>query len=278
MNSIEKYITQLYNEEIQYDESKFKDIINEFLNLLDYGKIRSAEPQSDGNWIVNPWIKKGILLLFRYGKLKEFSINQDYKYFDKDTLPLRKINLNHCIRLVPGGSSVRKGTYIARGVICMPPMYINIGAYIDEGSMIDSHALVGTCAQIGKRVHLSAASQIGGVLEPANARPVIVEDDVMIGGNCGIYEGVLLRKRAVLGSGVILTASTRVYDIVNEKIISSTDDTPLEIPENAVVVPGSRNLKGSFAENNGLSIYAPLIVKYRDAKTDAKTALNQVLR
>jgi 2,3,4,5-tetrahydropyridine-2-carboxylate N-succinyltransferase len=157
-------------------------------------------------------------------------------------------------------------------------MYINIGAYIDEGSMIDSHALVGTCAQIGKRVHLSAASQIGGVLEPANARPVIVEDDVMIGGNCGIYEGVLLRKRAVLGSGVILTASTRVYDIVNEKIISSTDDTPLEIPENAVVVPGSRNLKGSFAENNGLSIYAPLIVKYRDAKTDAKTALNQVLR
>ena len=193
-------------------------------------------------------------------------------------MPLKTFSLDSKVRIVPGGSSIRTGCYIAPGVICMPPMYINIGAYIDSGTMIDSHALVGTCAQIGKNVHISAAAQIGGVLEPAGARPVIIEDDVMIGGNCGIYEGVLIRKRAVLGSGVIINGSTHIYDMVNEEILSSKDGNTVEVPENAVVIPGSRALQSPFAKEYGISVSTPLIVKYRDAKTDAKTALEQSLR
>jgi len=250
----------------------------ELLEKLNSGEIRSAEPDGEGNWVVNTWVKQGILLLFTFGNLVDMSSCSNFKFFDKHTLPTKPIERNDKLRIVPGGSSVRSGSYLAPGVICMPPMYINIGAYVDEGTMIDSHALVGTCAQVGKRVHLSAASQIGGVLEPAGARPVIVEDNVMIGGNCGVYEGVMIRQGAVLGSGVILTASTRVYDLVNNTIIKSSEETPLIIPENAVVVPGSRTIDSDFAREHGLSVYAPLIVKYRDEKTDAKTALNDFLR
>jgi 2,3,4,5-tetrahydropyridine-2,6-dicarboxylate N-succinyltransferase len=255
-----------------------KEFINKFTGALNKGSIRAAEPDGKGNWKVNEWVKEGILTLFRIGDLEDMSIDSRFKFFDKDSIPLRDIDLNSNVRLVPGGSSIRSGSYIAPGVICMPPMYINIGAYVDEGSMIDSHALVGTCAQIGKRVHLSAASQVGGVLEPSNARPVIIEDDVMIGGNCGIYEGVRVRTRAVLGSGVIMTASTRIYDIVNEKVISPLPGEPLEVPEAAVVIPGSRKINSDFGNQHGLSVSTPIIIKYRDAKTDAKTALNYTLR
>lgn len=204
--------------------------------------------------------------------------NNDFSFFDKDTIPLQKFQLNQGVRIVPGGSAIRNGAFIAKGVICMPPMYINIGAYIDEGTMIDSHALVGTCAQIGKNVHISAASQIGGVLEPPGASPVIIEDNVMIGGNSGIYEGIIVRKNAVIATGTIINASTKVYDIINNTILQSTSNKNLEIPENAVVVPGSRKINGDFALENGLSIATPLIIKYRDNKTSAKVALEDALR
>jgi len=255
-----------------------KELLEEFIGYLDAGKIRAAEPGIDGSWKVNQWVKMGILLLFRAGKMKDFSNDTNFRFFDKNTLPTKSITIEDNIRIVPGGSTIRIGAYLAPGVICMPPMYINIGAYIETGTMIDSHALVGTCAQVGKNVHVSAAAQIGGVLEPAGARPVIIEDNVMIGGNCGIYEGVMVRKNAVLASGVILTASTKIYDIVNETIITSSDDGPLEVPENAVLVAGSRQINLPFAKNHGLSIYTPIIIKYRDSKTDAKTALNFDLR
>lgn len=259
-------------------ENEIKVLQSEIINKLNKGQIRSAEPDGNGGWKVNQWVKKGILLLFKYSNLIDMSLNEEFVFFDKNTIPLRPMTLEEGIRLVPGGSSIRTGSYVARGVICMPPMYINIGAYVDEGTMIDSHALVGTCAQVGKNVHLSAASQIGGVLEPAGARPVIIEDNVMIGGNCGIYEGVLVRERAVLGTGIILNASTKVYDLVNKRVLVSSPDSPLEIPAGAVVVPGSRAIKSDFAVENGLSISTPLIIKYRDEKTDAKTALEEALR
>jgi 2,3,4,5-tetrahydropyridine-2,6-dicarboxylate N-succinyltransferase len=201
-----------------------------------------------------------------------------FRFYDKYTLPVRPSSINDSIRIVPGGSTIRTGCYVAPGVICMPPMYINIGSYVDAGTMVDSHALVGTCAQIGQRVHISAAAQIGGVLEPAGARPVIIEDDVMIGGNCGVYEGVMIRRRAVLGSGVILNASTPVYDVVHERVLRSTADQPLEIPEGAVVVAGARAVSSEFGRSHGLSVSTPLIVKYRDEKTDARTALEDSLR
>lgn len=244
---------------------------------LNKGTIRSAEPLDDGSWRVNTWVKQGILVCFRLGRNIDMSA-AGLAFFDKDTLPLRPLTVEDGVRVVPGGSSIRTGCYVASSVICMPPMYINIGSYVDEGTMVDSHALVGTCAQIGKRVHISAAAQIGGVLEPAGARPVIIEDDAMIGGNCGVYEGVMVRKRAVLGSGVILNASTPVYDLVHERILRSTETSPLEIPEGAVVVAGARAVTSAFGTANGLSVSTPLIVKYRDAKTDARTALEDALR
>lgn len=250
----------------------------EFLDALNTGNIRSASKDSDGNWQVNGWVKKGILFLFKLGELTDHSIDSSFKFFDKHNLPLRPMELEDGIRIVPGGSSIRTGCYVAKGVICMPPMYINIGAYVDEGSMVDSHALVGTCAQIGKNVHISAAAQIGGVLEPAGARPVIIENNVMIGGNSGVYEGVLIKERAVLGSGVVLNASTRVYDLINEEVLQSTDTKPLEIPAGAVVIPGARAISSGFGKESGLSISTPIIVKYRDDKTDLKTALNDILR
>jgi 2,3,4,5-tetrahydropyridine-2-carboxylate N-succinyltransferase len=225
---------------------------------------------------VNTWVKQGILLGFRAGKLADLSTG-GFSFFDKANLPMRTMELANGVRLVPGGSAIRDGAYVAPGVICMPPMYINIGSYVDEGSMIDSHALVGTCAQIGRRVHVSAAAQIGGVLEPVGASPVIIEDDVMVGGNCGVYEGTVVRTRAVLAAGVTLTASSRLYDLVNARVISSVDGR-LEVPAGAVVVNGARRVSGDFGEEHGLSIATPLVVKYRDDRTDARTALESALR
>ena len=253
------------------------EVFEELRGLLNRGEVRSAEPDGEGGWRTNAWVKQGILLGFRAGRLTDVS-SGGFSFFDKENLPTRSLGPEDGVRLVPGGSAIRDGAYVAPGVICMPPMYINIGAYVDEGSMVDSHALVGTCAQIGKNVHLSAAAQIGGVLEPVGANPVIVEDDVMIGGNCGIYEGTIIRRRAVLGSGVILTGSVPVYDLVHGTILRGTSDAPLEIPEGAVVVMGGRSVKGEFAAEHGLSIATPLIVKYRDEKTDARTAMEEVLR
>lgn len=260
-----------------FDALETKQVLAEFIDALNHGLVRSAQKLEDGTWQANYWVKQGILQCFKHSSIVEMSVG-GLAFFDKDLLALHPFSIDSKVRIVPGGSAIRTGCYVAPSVICMPPMYINIGAFVDEGTMIDSHALVGTCAQIGKRVHVSAAAQIGGVLEPAGARPVIIEDDVMIGGNCGVYEGVLIRSRAVLGSGVILNSSTPVYDLVHERILRSSNDSPLEIPENAVVISGSRKINGSFAEHNGLSVSTPLIVKYRDSKTDAKTALETSLR
>ncbi len=251
----------------------------DFRAALTRGEVRAAEKVA-GHWVVNAWVKQGILLGFRLGKLQEMSHGDVLSFVDKDTFPARRLTLADRIRLVPGGSSIREGAYVAPSVICMPPMFINVGAYVDEGSMIDSHALVGSCAQIGKRVHLSAAAQIGGVLEPVNAAPVIIEDDVLVGGNCGVYEGTLVRARAVLGAGTILTRSTPLYDLVRGEVYRATEEQLLEVPENAVVVPGSRPVtkgKGKSSEWN-LSLYTPVIVKYRDEKTDRGIELEEWLR
>jgi 2,3,4,5-tetrahydropyridine-2-carboxylate N-succinyltransferase len=248
----------------------------EFRDALTQGKIRAAE-KIDGQWTVNTWVKHGILLGFRLGELVETGCAA-LTFVDKDTFPARQFSLADRIRIVPGGSSVRLGSYVAPSVICMPPMFINVGAYVDEGTMIDSHALVGSCAQIGKRVHLSAAAQIGGVLEPVNAAPVIIEDDVLIGGNCGVYEGALVRTRAVLGAGTILTRSTPLYDLVRDQVYRATPEAPLEVPEGAVVVPGSRKVTKGAAAKLGISLYTPVIVKYRDEKTNRGIELENWLR
>lgn len=249
----------------------------EVLEGLNTGTIRSASKNEEGIWEAHGWVKQGILLGFRLGGLVDYA-SSTLPFFDKDTYPLKPLTLADKVRVVPGGSSIRTGSYLSPGVVCMPPMYVNVGAYVDEGTLIDSHALVGSCAQIGKRVHLSAAAQIGGVLEPIGALPVIVEDDVFIGGGCGVYEGCIVKERAVLAPGVILTGATRIYDVVQERIIQRTSDSPLEVPEGAVVVPGSRSIATSFGDQEGLSLYAPIIVKYRDAKTDASTTLETALR
>jgi 2,3,4,5-tetrahydropyridine-2-carboxylate N-succinyltransferase len=251
----------------------------QFRDALTSGKIRAAE-KSGKSWIVNGWVKRGILLGFRLGELREMPDGDVLSFVDKDTFPARRLTLADRIRVVPGGSSIREGAYVAPSVICMPPMFINVGAYVDEGSMIDSHALVGSCAQIGKRVHLSAAAQIGGVLEPINASPVIIEDDVLIGGNCGVYEGTLVRAHAVLGSGTILTRSTPLYDLVRGKIYRASAERALEVPENAVVVPGSRAVKRGkgVPDDWNISLYTPVIVKYRDEKTEGGIELEEWLR
>lgn len=244
-----------------------------FLSALERGELRAAHRDGAG-WVVDPRVKEGILVGFRMGTLVGMAGGA---FVDKDTWPTRTFVPAERIRLVPGGSSVRRGAYLAPGVTIMPPAYVNAGAFVGEGTLVDSHALVGSCAQIGARVHLSAAAQIGGVLEPVGALPVIVEDDVLVGGNVGIYEGTLVRARAVIGAGVVLTASTRVYDLVHERVIGAEGGV-LEIPEGAVVVPGSRPAGGDFAATHGLQIATPLIVKYRDARTDARTALESALR
>ncbi|MEO6655202.1 MAG: 2,3,4,5-tetrahydropyridine-2,6-dicarboxylate N-succinyltransferase [Pyrinomonadaceae bacterium] len=256
-----------------------REIYEEFKTALRRGDIRSAEKDADGNWHANTWVKQGILLGFRMGKMVEMSqATETLQFFDKDTFPLRPMTLDDGVRIVMGGSAIRDGSYVAPGVVVVPPAYINVGAYVDEGTMVDSHALVGSCAQIGKRVHLSAAAQIGGVLEPVGAVPVIIEDDVLVGGNTGVYEGTIVREGAVLASGVILTRSTPVFDLPNGRIIKSVGDKPLEIPVGAVVVQGSRAVTHGFGKENGLSIYCPIIVKYRDEKTDASTKLEDYLR
>ena len=258
------------------NSSQWKKIFQEFIQGLNTGKIRSAEPENN-IWKVNQWIKKGIILGFRTGSLTDMSSGK-FSYFDKSTYPLKKVGIKDEIRLVPGGSSIRSGCYIAPGVVMMPPCYVNVGAYVDVGTMLDSHSLVGSCAQVGKNCHISAAAQVGGVLEPINARPVIIEDNVLIGGNCGIYEGILIKKNAILASGVIITSSTPVYDLVKKQVYKTTSSDPLTIPENSVVVPGSRPASGEFARENRISLHTPVIVKYRDASSNAKTALEEALR
>jgi 2,3,4,5-tetrahydropyridine-2,6-dicarboxylate N-succinyltransferase len=278
MTDLQQRIEHLYAlpaAELPLDEANA--LFSELKGALNRGEARSAEPDGSGGWRVNGWVKQGILLGFRAGALADVSTG-GFSFFDKANLPIRTLTAADNVRLVPGGSAIRDGAYVAPGVICMPPMYINIGSYVDEGSMIDSHALVGTCAQIGRRVHVSAAAQIGGVLEPVGASPVIVEDDVLIGGNCGVYEGTIVRRRAVLAAGVVLTASSRVYDVVNDRVLGASAGSPLEIPEGAVVVAGTRSVRGEFAAEHGLAIAAPIIVKYRDDRTDARTALESALR
>jgi 2,3,4,5-tetrahydropyridine-2-carboxylate N-succinyltransferase len=284
MSSLKSSIERLAAQgELEHDPEARKTFL-EFRDQLTQGKIRAAEKirdKKDARWTVNAWVKQGILLGFRLGVLQEMPAG--LSFVDKDTFPARHFTVADRVRVVPGGSSIREGAYVAPSVICMPPMFINVGAYVDEGTMIDSHALVGSCAQIGKRVHLSAAAQVGGVLEPINATPVIIEDDVLVGGNCGIYEGTLVRARAVLGAGTILTRSTPLYDLVRGEVYRATADAPLEVPEGAVVVPGSRPIssravkKGAAAEWN-LSLYTPVIVKYRDEKTDRGIELEDWLR
>ena len=254
-----------------------RSVFLEFRDQLTRGEIRAAEKMG-GDWRVNVWVKEGILLGFRLGQLTAMGSGECLSFVDKDTFPVRKFNVEDGVRVVPGGSSARLGAYVAPSVICMPPMFINAGAYVDKGSMIDSHVLVGSCAQIGKRVHLSAAAQIGGVLEPVNAAPVIIEDDVLVGGNCGIYEGTLVRSGAVLGAGTILTRSTPLYDLVRDKLIRATEENPLEVPEGAVVVPGSRAVKKGKAADLGIALYTPVIVKYRDEKTGKSVELEEWLR
>jgi 2,3,4,5-tetrahydropyridine-2-carboxylate N-succinyltransferase len=265
-----------------------QDAFVELRCALEAGKLRAAEPDADAptGWRVNAWVKRGILLGFRIGKLTDQSVvgnltgwhAPQMTFIDKSTYPARIFTAEDGVRIVPGGSSVRTGAYVARGVVMMPPAYINVGAYVDEGTMVDSHALVGSCAQIGRRVHLSAGAQIGGVLEPVNASPVIIEDDVLVGGNTGVYEGTIVRRGAVLAAGTILTRGTPVYDVVHRTILKATPATPLIIPEGAVVVPGARAVTAGYGKQMGLSVYTPVIVKYRDEKTDLSTTLEELLR
>jgi 2,3,4,5-tetrahydropyridine-2,6-dicarboxylate N-succinyltransferase len=255
--------------------------IGELLDALERGEVRAAERDAEGNWRAVPWVKQGILLAFRAGNVIDLSPGAGatpFRFFDKHTLPARQLRLEDGVRVVPGGSSLRRGAYIAAGVVCMPPMFVNAGAYVGGGTMIDSHALVGSCAQIGERVHLSAAAQIGGVLEPVNAAPVVVEDDVIVGGNCGVYEGTVMRTRAVLAAGVVLTRGTPVYDLVRETVYRGSAERPLEIPAGAVVVPGARAVRQGWGAGEGLSLQTPVIVKYRDERTDLSTMLESWLR
>ena len=261
-----------------------EETIDALLRALEAGQVRAAAKDAHGRWTAVEWVKRGILAGFRVGRmidqslLGEARVGQPFTFFDKHTFPVRALTLDDGIRVVPGGSTIRRGAFVARGVVCMPPMYINVGAYVGAGTLIDSHALIGSCAQVGERVHVSAAAQIGGVLEPVNASPVVIEDDVIVGGNCGVYEGTVVRARAVLAAGVVLTRGTPVYDLVHERVWRATPEAALEIPEGAVVVPGARAVRAGWGADHGLSLQAPVIVKYRDAKTDLSTALEGWLR
>jgi len=259
------------------DRTEAVKTIGLFLAELEKGSIRAAVRDADGVWNVQTWVKEGILAAFKFGVNAEFA-SGSLSFVDKDTIPPRRFKVQDGVRIVPGGSSVRRGAYIGKGVVMMPPAFVNVGAFVDDDTMIDSHALVGSCAQIGKRVHLSAGAQIGGVLEPVGNVPVVIEDDVVVGGNSGIYEGTIVRGRAVIGAGVVLTGSTPVYDVVRGQVYRRTKERPLEIPFGAVVIPGTRTLKGTFAEKHQLQIASPIIVKYRDEKTDSSTALEDALR
>jgi 2,3,4,5-tetrahydropyridine-2,6-dicarboxylate N-succinyltransferase len=269
---VEAYAAIAPGDKLPHDVKK---VVDELLTALEAGELRAAR-QVDGDWHAVPWVKRGILLGFRAGELQDMSAG--LSFVDKDTYPFRRFGPDDGIRVVPGGSSIRRGTFVAKGVVCMPPMYINVGAYVDAGTMVDSHALVGSCAQIGRKVHISAAAQIGGVLEPVNASPVVIEDEVMVGGNTGVYEGTVVRTRAVLAAGVVLTRGTPVYDLVKETVYKGSADAPLEIPAGAVVVPGARAIRSGWGAEQGLSLQTPTIVKYRDEKTDVATALEGWLR
>jgi len=274
-------IEQLYDEKpAAYGDAHFR-LFAEFKAALNEGRARAAEPDPalPTGWRVNQWVKKGILLGFRMGGIVDMSIDSSRQpFFDKHTYPVKSFTVSSGVRIVPGGSSIRDGCYIGKGVTCMPPMYINAGSFVDDGTMIDSHALVGSCAQVGKNCHISAASQIGGVLEPVGAMPVIVEDEVLVGGNCGIYEGVIVKRRAVLGTGTILNGSTPVYDLVRNIVYRATAEQPLVIPEEAVIVAGARAVTSSPGKEWGISVYTPVIVKYRDARTDSRIQLEDLLR
>jgi 2,3,4,5-tetrahydropyridine-2-carboxylate N-succinyltransferase len=274
-------IERLFDENPGHYTGAHLRLFQQFKDALNAGEIRAAEPDSAraSGWRVNPWVKKGILLGFRMGKIVDMSIDASRQpFFDKSTYPVKNMSADSGVRIVPGGSSIRDGCYVGKGVTCMPPMYINAGAYVDEGTMIDSHALVGSCAQVGRKCHISAAAQIGGVLEPVGALPVIIEDEVLVGGNCGVYEGTVVKRRAVLGTGTVLNRSTPVYDVVTGAVHSASADEPLVIPENAVVVAGSRAIAQGRGKEWNLSLYTPVIVKYRDAKTDVKVQLEDLLR
>jgi len=274
-------IEKLFDEKpASYTEDHFA-LFARFKQELNAGNVRSAEPDAStrSGWRVNTWVKKGVLIGFRMGAVVDMSVDPIRQpMFDKATWPVKRLGPESGVRIVPGGSSIRDGCYIGKGVTCMPPMYVNTGSYVGDGTMIDSHALVGSCAQVGRNCHISAAAQIGGVLEPVGALPVIIEDDVLVGGNCGVYEGTVVKRRAVLGSGTILTRSTPVYDIVRGEVYTATHDEPLIIPEDAVVVPGSRAVAKGKGKEWGLSLYTPVIVKYRDPKTDARVQLEDLLR
>ncbi|QQS45622.1 MAG: 2,3,4,5-tetrahydropyridine-2,6-dicarboxylate N-succinyltransferase [Acidobacteriota bacterium] len=253
-------------------------VFADFKAALNRGEIRAAGPDGEGGWTVHQWVKRGILLGFRLGGLVDYSIDENFRYFDKETYPTKRLGIGDGVRVVPGGSTVRDGAFLGQGVTIMPPAYVNVGAYVGDGTMIDSHALVGSCAQVGRRCHISAAAQIGGVLEPVGALPVIIEDDVLLGGNTGVYEGTIVRERAILASGVTLTGSTPLFDAVLGEVYRRSGDRPLEVPAGAVVVPGARAVTVGPAKDWGLSVYAPIIIKYRDDKTEASVRLEEFLR
>ena len=274
-------IQRLFEQQDGVNREEARALFATLRTELSAGRVRAAEPDSTTStgWKVNPWVKQGILLGFRTGEIVTFaSADPQPPFLDKDTLPLRPIDAAAGVRLVPGGSSIRDGAFIGSGVICMPPMYINIGAYVGENSLIDSHALVGSCAQVGSRVHVSAAAQIGGVLEPVGALPVIVEDEVLVGGNTGLYEGAVVKRRAVIAAGTVVTGSTPVYDLPKRRLITASPGNPTVIPEGAVVVPGARAVTKDIGREWGLSLATPVIVKYRDDRTDTRTELETWIR
>ncbi len=283
LHQLVSHIERLYEQGQSADKDKSRMVFKELRDELSAGRVRAAEPDAASvtGWRVNTWVKQGILVGFRCGDLVDLSPEgRGPRFFfgDKDTLPLKRMNASMGVRVVPGGSSIRDGAFVAKGVICVPPMYINIGAYVGESSLVDSHALVGSCAQVGRRVHISAGAQIGGVIEPVGALPVIIEDDVLVGGNTGIYEGCVIKTRAVIAAGTILTGSTPIYDLPNGRIIKPDAGSPLVVPEGAVVVPGSRAVTQGMGPQWGLSLSTPVIVKYRDEKTDARTNLEEWVR
>jgi 2,3,4,5-tetrahydropyridine-2-carboxylate N-succinyltransferase len=281
MTELRQQITELAEQGAAAPKAQAREAFARLRAELAAGRVRAAEPDvaSPTGWRVNGWVKQGILVGFRFGDVVDMGIGKGrWPFYDKDTMPLRDLSGADGVRVVPGGSTIRDGVYLGKGVICMPPMYINIGAYVGDSTLVDSHALVGSCAQIGQRVHLSAAAQIGGVTEPVGAMPVIVEDDVLVGGNCGVYEGAIIKRGAVLASGTIITASTPVYDLPNERIIKPEHGLPLVVPEGAVVVPGARAVTVGAGKEWGLSLATPVIVKYRDQKTDARTELERWIR
>jgi len=278
---LQAQIEALFDQPSSRFTEKDRRLFRKFKEALNDGEIRAAQPDASApsGWRVNPWVKKGILLGFRMGAIVDMSVDASRQpFFDKSTYPVKKFTATSGVRIVPGGSSIRDGGFIGKGVVCMPPMYINVGAYVDDGTLVDSNALIGSCAQIGKNCHISAGAQIGGVLEPIGALPVVIEDDVLVGGNSGVYEGTVVKRRAVLGTGTILNRSTPVYDLVTGAIHKATDNEPLVVPENAVVVAGSRAIRQGRGKEWQLSLYTPAIVKYRDEKTDQKIKLEDLLR